>query len=87
MMAERDLSMARYYEKRGENRAAAIYYEQVAKNFADTPLAEQANARVAELATKDPVPKPKAAWLNKVFPDASAVKPLIAAGDNETIFK
>ena len=39
LLAERDLTMAQYYQNRGENRAAKIYYEQLAAEYGDTKLA------------------------------------------------
>ena len=86
-MAERDWAMGQYYEKRGENRAASIYYQRVAENFEDTQVAGKAKASIAKVAALPPVPKQRAKWLSDLFPDVNAVKPLVAAGDNESIFK
>ncbi len=87
LMAERDWAMGQYYEKRGENRAAGIYYQRVADNFGDTQLAGKAQETIKKVAALPPVPKQKAKWLSDLFPDVNAVKPLVAAGDNESIFK
>ena len=87
MLAERDWKMARYFEKRGENRAASIYYKEVADNFSDTSLADDAQERAGDLASKPPLPPQYAQWLVDIFPEPKATKPLIASGDNESILR
>ena len=87
LMAQRDWAMGKYYEKRGENRAANIYYQRVADNYSDTQLANEAKETIEKVAALPPVPKQRAQWLSDLFPDVNAVKPLVAAGDNESIFK
>ena len=87
MLAERDWEMARYFERRGENRAASIYYTEVAKNFSDTKLADDAQSRAGELASKPPLPPQYAQWLVDIFPEPEATRPLIASGDNESILR
>ena len=82
LLAQREFSMGQYYERRGENRAAAIMYEKVARNFDDTAYVDQIQAKLADLKGKPPVPEQKAQFLVDLLstPDE---KPLIAAGDNE----
>jgi outer membrane protein assembly factor BamD (BamD/ComL family) len=87
MLAERDFSLGEYYEKRGENLAAQIMYQEVAKNYSDTPLAAQGVQRVAALDGKQPAPTQHAQWLVDILPQSEASKPIIASGDKESIFR
>lgn len=82
LLAQRDYSMGQYYERRGENRAAQMMYQQVAQNFGDTQYVDQVEEKLAGLRDKPPVPEQKAQWLVDLLstPDE---KPLIATGDNE----
>ncbi len=86
-IAERDYSMGQYFEGRGENRAAKIYYEKVAEKYQHTPLGESINEQIEKVAALPPKPDQPIQWLVDVFPDPEAAKPLIRAGDNETIFR
>lgn len=86
-IAERDYSMGQYFEGRGENRAAKIYYEQVAEKYQHTPLGEAINDQIEKVAALPPKPDQPAKWLVDVFPNPEAAKPVIRAGDNETIFR
>jgi outer membrane protein assembly factor BamD (BamD/ComL family) len=52
LMAERDWRMARYYENRWDYGPARYYYEQVVKGYPGTPIAEEAQAKLAALADK-----------------------------------
>ncbi len=47
-IAQQRLDTARFYERRREFAAAKLYYEIVSNDFADTPLAEEAAAWLAE---------------------------------------
>ncbi len=87
MLAERDFSLGEYYEKRGENRAASIMYEQVAKNYGDTTLGESVGERVASLTDKPAAPPQRAQWLVDLMPKSEASKPLIAAGNKDSVFR
>lgn len=85
--AERDLLMAEYFEGRGENLAAQYYYQKVAKKYDNTDLGKTVNERIAEISTKPPRPDQPMKWFVDLFPDPEAAKPLIAAGDNESILR
>lgn len=87
LLAERDWKMAKYFEKRGENRAASIYYKEVASNYSDTAYADKAQQRVGDLASKPPLPPQYAQWLVDIFPEPKATRPLIASGDNESVLR
>ena len=86
-MAERDFTMAKFFEKRGENRAAKYYYENVAKNYSDTQLADGIDSHIERLAGLPPVPEPPAKFLIDLIPTEKEDKPIIAAGDNETFLR
>ena len=86
-IAERDYSMAQYYENRGENLAAKIYYEKVQEKFQDTELAKTIEQRIAEVSSKPPRPEQHAKWLVELFPNPEAEKPVIRAGNNEPLLR
>ena len=86
-IAERDFTMGEYFERRGENRAAKIYYEKVAEKYQNTPLGESINEKIEEVAALPPKPEQPVQWLVDVFPDPEAAKPMIRSGDNESIFR
>ena len=86
-LAQRDYSMATYFEGRGENLAAKIYYEEVADRFQNTQLAATVEQQVERISQLPPRPKQHAKWLIDMFPDPDREKPLIVAGDNEGIFR
>ncbi len=87
LLAERDWTMGKYYENRGENRAARHYYAQVSKNYDDTEFAGDANERIASLGGLPPVPAQRAKWLADLFPVKERNKPLIATGDRESVWR
>lgn len=82
LLAQREYSTGQYYERRGENRAASILYEKVARNFDDTTYADQVQNKLADLKDKPPVPEQRAKAFVDLFSNPND-KPLIAAGDNE----
>ena len=86
-LAERDFSMATYFEGRGENAAAKIYYEEVADRYQNTKLAETVNQQIAKVSDLPPKPPQHAKWLIDMFPDPEKQKPVIIAGNNESIFR
>ncbi len=87
LLAERDWTVAQYYEGRGENRAAEHYYTEIAKTYDDTEFAGQARERITSLGGLPPVPEQKAQWLADLFPVKERNKPLIATGDRESIIR
>jgi outer membrane protein assembly factor BamD (BamD/ComL family) len=86
-IAERDVAMAEYFESRGENLAAKIYYEKVKTKFQDTELAKTIEQRIAEVSAKPPRPEQHAQWLVDLFPNPEAEKPVIQAGNNEPMLR
>lgn len=87
MLAARDYEMGEYFEGRGENRAAKLYYEQVAEKYQDTSYAANVQQQITEVASKPPVPGQHAKWLVDLFPSSEPAKPVIASGDNESMFR
>lgn len=86
-IAERDYSMAQYFENRGENLAAKIYYQKVQEQFQDTELAKTIEQQIAEVSAKPPRPEQHAKWLVDLFPNPETAKPVIQAGNYEPIVR
>ena len=86
-LAQRDISMANYFEGRGENLAANIYYKDVAERYRNTEFASNVEQKIAEVSQLPPRPAQHAKWLIDLFPDPDREKPVIVAGDNESIFR
>ena len=86
-IAERDYRTGQYFESRGENLAAKMSYDKVAKQFQDTELAKTIQQRIAEVAKKPPKPEQHAQWLVDLFPNPADEKPVILAGNNESNLK
>ena len=74
---ERRWMQAEYRRKRGENRSARMYLQEILDDYADTPFGEQAQERMAELKDAQDDPTQYLAWLSQLFPDADPAKPLI----------
>lgn len=82
--AEREEQIARYYDQRGEYRAARMYYNTLASEYSDTKFGETALARLPEIGGKPDIPPQKLSWLVSIFPQRDTVKPLIATGETST---
>ena len=76
LRAQRLAFRADYREKKKEFRAASVYYNQLLLEFPDTPQAETARERLAQIEKLPAVPKQRLAWLTTIFPDDTPVKPL-----------
>ena len=85
MLGQRDLTMGEYFERRGENLAARFHYQKIHEKFKGTEIANQIEQRIAATQSKPDRPAPPAEWLVNVFPDPEKAKPVIVAGDNESI--
>jgi outer membrane protein assembly factor BamD (BamD/ComL family) len=77
--AERLAFLAEYHDHRAEYRAAQHYYDQVVRDYRDTPLAQKAEERIAQIAGLPPVPEQMLPWLVALFPESDKVKPLLEA--------
>jgi outer membrane protein assembly factor BamD (BamD/ComL family) len=79
--AEREWKMARYYDRRGEYRAARFHYDILVNQYTQTPFADRARERIAAVADEPDVPPQRLSWLVNIFPDDEDVRPLIATDD------
>ncbi len=75
--------MGRYHELRKEYRASKFYYDQIVKDFADTPFSAEAATRVQANASEPPVPPQKLEWLVDLFPERENAKPLLSSSTPE----
>lgn len=87
LLVERDYTTGQYFAGRGENRAAIYVYDQLAKKHDNSDLSRTIQEQIAELEQLPPVPKQQAKWLVDLFPKRDDHIPLIATGDNETVFR
>src|SRR5262245_59182935 len=81
--AQRLEFLAKYYDRRGENRAARHHYERIAMDYPDTPLAARAQERIGQIAGLPPAPPQRARSLVNLLPESDKVKPLLAATARE----
>jgi outer membrane protein assembly factor BamD (BamD/ComL family) len=79
-LVQRDVEVGQFYERRGENRAAKIYYEKAKTDFGGSVFTNELDQRIETVASLPPVPKPPAQWIQKVFPDADSEKSIIPTG-------
>lgn len=75
--AERDYSIARYYDRRREYGAARIYYEAVRRQYPATNLALEAEGRLAQIDGLPDVPNQSMQWLADLFPQEEEARPLL----------
>ncbi|MFM7843566.1 MAG: hypothetical protein ACKPEY_04965, partial [Planctomycetota bacterium] len=74
--AERLWTRGRYHELRQEYRAAQFYYDQIAREYEETPFAKQAQDQIAANSNKPPVPPQTMQWLVDMFPKRETARPL-----------
>ena len=86
-LAQRDYELGQYHERRGENRAAELYYAQVEQEYPESIYVPTIEQKIQKVASLPAVPAQHAKWLVDVFPDPEADKPIIKAGDNGVIFR
>ena len=70
LLAQRGYTLGEYYERRGENRAAQMLYQQVAKEYDDTNFSDPVQERLAQLKGKPAEPEQYAKWLVDAFSEA-----------------
>ncbi|MGI9455449.1 MAG: outer membrane protein assembly factor BamD [Aeoliella sp.] len=68
-VAERDMQMARHYEKTEHYGSARFYYAEVAKKHPQSQLAAEARTRIAQIADEAATPEERLAWLIDLFPE------------------
>lgn len=74
---ERRWMQAEYRRKRGENKSARMYLQEILDDYEDTPFGDQARERLVELEGAQDDPTQYLVWLTQLFPDADPAKPLI----------
>jgi len=70
-LATRDFIRAQGYDEGKHYESARFYYAQVARDFPNTPLAEQSLQRYQELGGKPNHPETKMEWLVGLFPESA----------------
>ncbi len=80
--AEREWKMANYYDARKDYGAAKFYYSLLVREYDETPLAEKAQTRLAEIQGEPDEPDQPLEWLVDMFPAQDNVQPLIATQPN-----
>ncbi len=82
--AEREWTMADYYNKRHDFGAARFYYDVILSEYDDTPFADKARARVPEISDKPRIPPQRLSWLVELFPDGRSAEPMMATAPDDT---
>lgn len=77
--AQREWTVAVFYQKRSEIGAARIYYASIIKDYPDTPFAKLAQARLHEIADLPARPAQPLSWLVNLFPVEEPATPLITS--------
>lgn len=68
-LAERDFKMAQYFDDAEHYGSAKFYYAQVAREYPDTPLAQQSQERFVALGGLPDHPESKMEWFTGLFPE------------------
>jgi outer membrane protein assembly factor BamD (BamD/ComL family) len=76
--AEREYLTGKYFDQKAEYGAAKQYFAVVLNDYGETPFADAARTRVAELGGLPEVPPQRFEWLVEMFPREENVKPIIA---------
>ena len=79
LLAEREWTTAKYYEKQKAFAAARFYYDILNRDFEDTPFAERAVQRSEEIAHLAPRPPQYFDWLVNAFPATTDQRPLMVS--------
>ncbi len=80
--AERLAQRAKYRENKKEYGAARYYYNELLAMHQDTPHAETARERLAQIEKLPAVPEQRLSWLTTVFPDSKSKDPLQTTFEN-----
>jgi outer membrane protein assembly factor BamD (BamD/ComL family) len=75
--AEKVFSTAAYFDRRAEYSGAIHYYQQVVRDYQDTPFAERAQMRINEVADKPGKPEQYAPWLVDLLPKRDKVQRML----------
>ena len=82
--ALREFQTAQYYEKGEYYGASRMYYEQVAKAYPDTKLAQDARARLGEIQQYPASPEPMFSWVKDLLPASKKFGPEIKPEPTQT---
>lgn len=85
-LAQRDIQIGEFYEAKGQNLAAKIYYEKVQADHSDTIFENDLSEKIATVAAKPATPAPPAQWFTKMFPEGNPEKPILSSS-GQTIFR
>ncbi len=77
-IAQRDYTMAKFYDSKKEYGAARVYYDLVRSDHKNTNLALESEARLAQIGGLPTDPENSMQWLADMFPKEEPPKPLIA---------
>jgi outer membrane protein assembly factor BamD (BamD/ComL family) len=72
LKAEQEWTRAAYYDFRAEYGAARLHYQNVLRDYDDTPFADKARERLGEIANRPSVPPQRFGWLVDLFADGKA---------------
>jgi outer membrane protein assembly factor BamD (BamD/ComL family) len=92
-LAQRDWTMAKYYDKGEYYAASRLYYQKIAKEYPDTQLAQASRERLGEIQDLPGKPVDNFQWLVDIFPESEKngptmkANPVMAASHSETITK
>lgn len=76
MHGQRQMAIANYYEARGAYPAAGMYYREVLDEYANTPLAKNAEKRIAKISDKPATSGDPPTWVANLFPEPKPVEPI-----------
>jgi outer membrane protein assembly factor BamD (BamD/ComL family) len=68
--AQREFQIAEFYHKSKYYAASRIYYNEIARSYPDTKLAQAARARIEEVKDKPPAPPKPFAWIDNIIAPA-----------------
>ena len=85
-LAQRDYQIGEFYEGKGQNLAAKIYYEKVQEDHSNTVFENGLSEKIAAVAARPATPAPPAQWLTNMFPDGTPEKPILSTS-GQTIFR
>ena len=85
MKAEREMALASYYEARGAYEAAGLHYQQVRAEYQNTPLATDANERLAQISDRPKKTNEPPEWVAKLFPEPKPAEPLFGTSLKDQI--
>lgn len=84
-LAQRDMQIGEFYEAKGQNLAAKIYYEKVQSDHSDTIFENDLSEKIATVAAKPATPAPPAQWFTRMFPEGNPEKPIISSSGQTII--